>query len=300
MNSLKGSLYTVKRCIKIVFSIKNIILPILLIVTICVFLLKDFSLNARLMQAPLHLFEPFIGMTTHRFSFVFFSTLSALVIGNIDTFPNVSKFDSSTKKLGSSYPDNSQAVGYIIGVITVSLITIFAVLLASILFCFPNIEIGSSWSRSVMLLATSGRAAVPPETLQILIPLDIMRAFSPIGAFICSFALLSLMAVFYGALFLFIRTCVTILFASEILLLTHVVSWSTNFIIQSFIGQRIISWFSIGYHVSLADHVYRQLDRYSPSVYVSMILLFSLSIVFFSGAHRRWIRKSVSQKMKEK
>lgn len=258
--------------LKILVKARPLILPVVYLTAICVFFLRAFSANAQALALKVNIFEPFIGMTNHRFSFMLFSSFAVLVYEAVAE--NGCQQDIPGKM-------DKKLFRVVMGIVTHHLLIAFSIstliFLASVLYCIPNISLKPGWSRAVLLLATSGRAVFPIEAIQIRIPLNIIRMYAPYLAFVQAYVLATFMFSMYGGILRLLKALACQAGGIYILFFTHIMHWSSDIVFQSYLGQRVVSWVLVGYHMSFSEHWKRRLDPSFPSIIWSIVLMFLLS-----------------------
>jgi hypothetical protein len=230
-----------------------------------------FAQNAAVQKQSLQIGELFIALTNWRFTMLLFSSLVILWFGDL---PIVEPFTANALLRGSRRAWISGQVFYVL----VSSFTLCVfIFIITVVISLPNVNVLNEWSRSVKLLATSGRIAISPERMRLSMPKELVNSFTPWSAFINSFLLFFSMCFIYGITTIVLR----LRYRSGsfiLLLLINAASWSTGMFSKSEKGYAYMSMISLHYHTALAPHAFHEINSLLPTLSVSYSIIISFSI----------------------
>lgn len=232
-----------------------------------------FAENAKAQGESLQCSEIFIAMMNWRFTMLLFSSAVLLLFGDL---PVIERFTANTLICGTR---RSWMASQIIYVVATSLLLTAFIFGITFLVALPNLSFSDEWSRPVKLLALSGRIAISPERMRLVMPKSIVTDYTPWQAFGHSFSLFFLMGLFYGLASLVLK----MRFRSGgfvLLIIVNAISWATGMFVPELTGYAILSILSVHYHASLYLHENRALNPLLPSLDGSYAILFCTIVIF--------------------
>lgn len=236
-----------------------------------------FAENARAQEEALQCTEIFIAMMNWRFTMLLLSSIIIVLFGDL---PIIEPFTTNSLMHGTR---RSWLTGQILYVVITSFVLSLLIFVVTLLLCFPNLNFQNEWSRPVKLLAKSGRIAISPERMKLMLSAFIVEKYTPWQAFAHSFFLFTLMGCFYGLVTLVLK----FRFHSGGFLLLFIVnafSWSVSLFVPERVEFAILSLLSPHYHASLDLHRYCAVNPVLPSMCMSYLLLIGSAVFLIAYA----------------
>lgn len=225
-----------------------------------------FGENARAQGEALQVAEAFIAMMNWRFTMLLFSSAILLLFGDL---PIIEPVTFSALIKGSR---RGWIVGQILYVIVASFIMGLLIFGVSIIVSLPKASFLNEWSRPVKLLANSGRIAISPERMRLMLPQSIVAEYLPWQAFAHSFILFFLTCCFYGLASLTLRMkWKTASFT--LLMMINTISWASGMFTINSKAYAVLSMISIHFHASLFMHEAASANDLLPTLGTSYIVL---------------------------